>query len=132
MPVERADVRGRAIRWVIFLGLAAFAPLFYFLAVVGGFLPYGGILLITLRNLKDGSLVAFGLVHLAIYGALLLSLTGLIARLIERRASDRAWLATLGVFALLAGIGAMPIFGIAHGQIRWENAYQLYASKHLR
>lgn len=125
-------MRGRYIRWVIFLGLAAFVPLFYYLAVVGGFLPFGGILLITLRNLKDASLVAFGLVHLAIYGAALFWLTGLIARFIERRVSDRVWLASLAVFALLAGIGAMPIFGIAHGHIRWESAYQLYASANLR
>ena len=44
--------RGRAcIRWLIFIGLAAFVPLFYYLAVVGGFLPYGGILVIGLRHL---------------------------------------------------------------------------------
>jgi len=26
----------------------------------------------------------------------------------------------------------MPIFGIAHGQIRWLNAYQIYAASDLR
>jgi len=39
------------VRWVLFVGLAAFVPLFYYLAVVGGLLPYGGILLIAIRNL---------------------------------------------------------------------------------
>jgi len=46
------------IRWLIFIGLAAFVPLIYYLAVVGGLLPYGGILLIGLRHLTD-----FGIAH---------------------------------------------------------------------
>ena len=54
MKGER-NVRLVYIRWLIFAGLAAFAPLFYYLAVVGGFLPYGGILLIGVRNLSDHS-----------------------------------------------------------------------------
>ena len=40
------------IRLVIFVGLAAFVPLLYYLAVVGGLLPYGGILLIAIHNLS--------------------------------------------------------------------------------
>lgn len=52
--------------------------------------------------------------------------------MIERRARNHAWPATLAVLVLLAGIGALPVFGIAHGQIRWLNAYQIYASSDLR
>jgi hypothetical protein len=36
------------------------------------------------------------------------------------------------VLSLLACIGLMPVFGAAHGQIRWVNAYALYASDTLR
>ena len=33
---------------------------------------------------------------------------------------------------LLAGVGALPVFGIAHGHIRWTSAYDIYASGKLR
>jgi hypothetical protein len=36
------------------------------------------------------------------------------------------------VLVLLAGVGALPVFGIAHGQIRWTSAYDIYASGRLR
>ena len=43
------------VLWVLFVGLATFVPLFYYLylAVVGGLLPYGGILLIAIRHLAN-------------------------------------------------------------------------------
>ena len=120
------------MRWLIFAGLVAFFPLVYYLAVVGGLLPYGGILLLTIRNLPDSSILLFGLIHLVPYGALLFWLAGVIARGITRRAPGHPWLATMLVLVLLAGVGAMPIFGIAHGQIQWSNAYGIYASGTLR
>ena len=120
------------IRWLIFLGLAAFVPLFYYLAVVGGFLPYGGILLIGLRHLTDSSFLLFSFIHLAVYGALLYWLSGFIVRTVTRLAGKHVWAATAVVLLLLAGLGAMPIYGIAHGHIQWANAYQLYGSDKLR
>ena len=120
------------IRWLLFFGLTAFVPLFYFLAVVGGLLPYGGILLIALRNLSDTSLLWFSLIHLTIYGVALYWVAGLIMRLITRLAGNHVWIATAIVLLLLSGIGMMPIFGAAHGQIRWTSAYELYASGTLR
>lgn len=120
------------IRGVVFFGLVAFVPLFYYLAVVGGFLPYGGILLIAIRNIGDSSILWFSLIHLTIYGAALYWLAELIARLLIRVAGRHAWSATAVVLLLLSGIGLLPIFGIAHGQIRWMNAYALYASNILR
>ena len=131
MKGER-NVRLVYIRWLIFAGLAAFAPLFYYLAVVGGFLPYGGILLIGVRNLSDHSFLVFSLVHLVIYGLLLYWLSGLIARVLSTLPGAGAWLATAVVLLLLAGVGAMPIFGIAHGHIQWISAYKLYGSGKLR
>ena len=122
----------RCIRILIFVGLAAFVPLFYYLAVVGGLLPYGAILLIGIRNLPDGSMLLFSAVHLAVYGALLYFLSGLIARIVNRFAKAHKWFATAVVLLLLAGVGAMPIFGIAHGHIKWTNAYKLYGSDRLR
>jgi hypothetical protein len=72
------------------------------------------------------------LIHLALYDAVLFWIAGTLARMIERRVGDHAWCATLGELVLLAGIRAMRIFGIARGQIRWLNAYQIYASPDLR
>ena len=120
------------IRCLIFLGLAAFVPLVYYLAVVGGLLPYGAMLIIAIRNLSDASFVWFSLIHLTIYGVALYWLAELIARLLTKRAGEYAWLATAVVLLLLAGVGLLPIFGIAHGQIRWTSAYELYASGTLR
>ena len=120
------------IRWLVFVALAAFVPLFYYLAVAGGLLPYGAILLIGIRNLSDASLLLFSVVHLAVYGVLLYFLSGLIARIVIRVAKGHKWFATAVVLLLLAGVGAMPIFGIAHGHIQWTNAYKLYGSYRLR
>ena len=120
------------IRWLILLGLAAFFPLFYYLAVVGGFLPYGAILLLGLRHLKDADFVLFSAVHLTIYGALLYWLSGLITRALIKVSGKRVWLAAGAVALLLAGIGALPVYGIAHGHIQWVSAYHLYGSGNLR
>jgi len=120
------------IRWLIFIGLAAFVPLFYYLAVVGGLLPYGGILLIGLRHLTDSSFLLFSFVHLTVYGVLLYWLAGLIARALARLSGTHVWVATAIVLLLLASLGAMPIYGIAHGHIQWVNAYELYGSGKLR
>jgi hypothetical protein len=120
------------IRWLIFIGLASFVPLVYYLVVVGGLLPFGGILLITLRNASDSSFLLFGLIHLLPYGALLYWLAGLMARIIMKRATAYIWWATAAVLLLLAGVGAMPVFGIAHGHIEGTSAYELYISGRLR
>lgn len=120
------------IRWLLLVGLAAFVPLFYFLAVVGGLLPYGGIMLVAIRNLGNASLLGWSFLHLTVYGALLYWLAGFGARLIDRLAGRHLWLATAVVLLLLAGIGLLPIYGAAHGQIHWMNAYALYASSTLR
>ena len=125
-------MRQAGIRWLIFIGLAAFVPLFYYLAVVGGFLPYGGILLIGLRHLTDADFLLFSFVHLAIYGALLYWLSGFVARALIRLGGKHAGVATAIVLLLLAGLGAMPIYGIAHGHIQWVNAYEIYGSGKLR
>ena len=125
-------MKRRYVRGVLFVGLAAFVPLFYYLAVVGGFLPYGGILLIAIRNVTDSSLLWFSLIHLTVYGAALYWLAEFIARLLIRVAGVHVWPAVAVVLLLLAGIGLLPIFGVAHGQIAWVNAYQLYASNALR
>jgi len=120
------------VRWVLFGGLATFVPLFYYLAVVGGLLPYGGILLIAIRNLANSSILWFSLIHLTIYGVALYWLAELIARLLIRVAGVHVWPATAVVLLLLSSIGLLPIFGAAHGQIHWMNAYALYASDTLR
>ena len=117
---------------LIFIGLAAFVPLFYYLAVVGGLLPYGGILLIGLRHLTDSSFLLFSFVHLTVYGVLLYWLAGMIARALIRLAGKHVWVATAVVLLLLAGIGSMHIYGITHGRIQWVNAYELYGSDKLR
>lgn len=122
----------RFIRWLLFAGLAAFVPLFYYLAVVGGLLPYGGILLIAIRNPSNSSILLFSVIHLTVYGLVLYWLARIIARVMDRLARGHAWLGTAVVLLILAGIGAMPIYGVAHGRIHWTSAYELYGSDRLR
>jgi hypothetical protein len=55
-----------------------------------------------------------------------------IARLIIRLTEHCVWFATGVVLLVLAGVGPMPIYGIAHGQIHWVDAYALYGSDTLR
>jgi hypothetical protein len=116
----------------VLVALVAFLPLFYYLAVVGGLLPYAAILLIAMRNIGDSSILLFSAVHLFIYGVALYWLADFIAQIIIKVAKGHAWLVTLVVLVLLSALGSLPIFGIAHGQIHWTNAYALYASKSLR
>jgi len=120
------------LRGVVFVALGAFVPLFYYLAVVGGLLPYGAILLIAIRNIGNASMLWFSVVHLALYGALLYWLAGLIGRFLIRVAGSHVSVAAAIVVLLLAGVGLLPIFGVAHGEIRWVNAYALYSSDSLR
>lgn len=120
------------IRGVLFIGLAAFVPLFYYLAVVGGLLPYGGILIIAIRNVADSDLLWFSLIHLIIYGVGLYWIAVFIARLLIKVAGSHVWPATAVVLLLLAIVGLLPIFGAAHGHIDWTNAYVLYSSGQLR
>jgi len=120
------------IRGIVFFGLVAFLPLFYYLAVVGGLLPFGGILLIAIRNIGNSSILWFSLIHLTIYGVALYWLAELIARFLIKVSAGSAWPATAVVLFLLSGLGLLPIFGAAHGQIHWMNAYALYASDTLR
>jgi len=117
---------------MLFVALAAFVPLPYYLAVVGGLLPYGGMLLIAIRNLSDGSLLLFSLAHLTIYSVVLYWLAELIARVLVRLADIYMWITTVVVLLLFAGMGLMPVFGAAHGRIQWTSAYDLYASDRLR
>ena len=125
--MQRTHIRG-----IIFFGLVAFLPLIYYLAVVGGLLPYGAILLIAMRNIGNSSILWFSLIHLTIYGVALYWLAELIARLLIRVADAHVLAATVMVLLLLASIGLLPIFGAAHGQIHWMNAYALYTSDTLR
>ena len=125
--MQRTHIRG-----VIFFGLVAFLPLIYYLAVVGGLLPYGAILLIAIRNIGNSSILWFSLIHLTIYGVALYWLAELIARLLIRVASAHVLPATVIVLLLLASMGLLPIFGAAHGQIHRMNAYALYTSDSLR
>ena len=89
-------------------------------------------MLIAIRNIGNSSILWFSLIHLTIYGVALYWLAELIARLLIRVSAGHAWPATAVVLLLLSGIGLLPIFGAAHGQIHWMNAYALYASKTLR
>lgn len=120
------------VRVTLFVGLAAFIPLFYYLAVVGGLLPYGAILLIAIRNLTDSSMLWFSAIHLAVYGLLLYWFAGLITRVLIRVAGSHLWPVVAGVLLIFALVGLLPIFGVAHGQIHWTNAYALYRSDALR
>jgi hypothetical protein len=125
-------MRRSHIRWIVLLALIAFLPLIYYLAVVGGLLPYGAILLIAIRNIDNSSILLFSLVHLVVYGLVLYWSADVIARLIIRVAGSHVVLATLSVILLLASMGLLPVFGVAHGQIAWISAYALYASDKLR
>lgn len=120
------------VRWLFVAALAGFLPLFWYMFVVGGVLPYGAILLITIHNLSNVGILLWNGIHLTIYGAALYWLAGLLVKLIERYARGHILLGAAIVFLILAGIGLLPIFGAAHGRVEWMNVYDLYASGKLR
>jgi hypothetical protein len=118
----------RAIRWSLLLPMAAFVPLLFYMFVVGGFLPYTAILVFTLRNLSNHSLLLFNAVHLIVYGLLLYLAAGSIARLICRLPERRRLVIAGLIVLILAFVGFQPIFGAGHGSFEFKNAFQIYGS----
>ena len=116
-------MRPAQTRWLILAALAAFFPLYWFIFVVGGVLPYGAILLLTLHNLSNGWMLLWNGLNLVIYGAALYGFAGVLAALIQRREA--------GQRPVAAG-ALLPIFGAGHGTVERMNAYQLYASGKAR
>jgi len=125
-------VRPSTARWLLFAALAAFAPLFFWLGIVAGWVPLGGMLVFAARNIANLSLWPFSLGHLLIYGFLLYGAAGLATRGLGRVAAGRRGWATMALVLALACVGLLPIYGAAHGRIQWMNAYQLYGSGTLR
>ena len=119
-------------RWLIFVALAACFPLYWFIFVAGGVLPYGAILLLTLHNLSNGMMLLWNSMNLAIYAGVLHWFAGLLAGFLHRLAASQRKIATGLVLLILGGVGLLPIFGSGHGSVQWMNAYQVYASGKAR
>ena len=133
IPSVGQTARRIKIRALIFLGLITFCPLLYSVVFAGGVLTYAGIFILMFNNFSEGFVVVTSLVQLALYGAGLSWLAGVIARAIIRNAKNYQWRVTIAVLLLLAGIGLLPIFGAAgHGSIHWANTYHLYVPGNLR
>lgn len=125
-------MRPAQTRWLILAALAAFFPLYWFIFVVGGVLPYGAILLLTLHNLSNGWMLLWNGLNLVIYGAALYGFAGVLAALIQRREAGQRPVAAGALLLMLAGVALLPIFGAGHGTVERMNAYQLYASGKAR
>ena len=116
-------------RGLLLASMALFLPLFYFGGVIGGVLTYAAIVILTARV---PGLLMLNAIQLAIYGFLLYLLASGLTRRIERLPRRRQLFAAATLVAALAGIGLLPVFGIAHGSIRFTDIYSLMASGKLR
>lgn len=125
-------MRPAPTRWLLVAALAAFFPLYWFILVAGGVLPWGAILLLTLHNLANGWMLLWNGLNLVIYGAAIHWLAGILAARVHRREARQQPVAAGVLVLLLAGVGLLPIFGAGHGTVERMNAYALYASGKAR
>ncbi len=120
--MQRAGIRN-----LLFLGMFAVVPVFYYLGVIGGLVPLGIILGTTILHANDSGFLLSGAIHMALYGLVFFWLAHWMALLIVRCAGRHSTAATIAVLLLLAGLAQLPIYGAAHGQVHWKNAYHIYA-----
>ena len=121
----------KAAKWILFFGLAMVVPLFYYLFVIGGLLPLGGILLLTFCDATEGGMIFIDSVHLVVYGGLLYFLA---CKLTKRLFTLPGRFKLYGTSLLLIGLlylGFVPMFGIGHHAVRVKDAYSLYGEAYL-
>jgi hypothetical protein len=111
--------------------LAVTLPLYYYFFVIGGVIPWLGILLmVIIPELRVGylGLIVQGL-HLLIYAPLLWLLAGWLLGIVQafQGRIARRIAACLIVVVLLA-MGRAPIYFISHGHEPGKSAYGLYIS----
>jgi hypothetical protein len=113
----------RALKGAAFTGLVLWFPCFWYLVAVGGLLPLP---VIVMYGFEGGVMLAFSLVHLALYAMLFF----LAVRKIQRPVT--AALVLAGAFAT----SFAPIYGsgenLAAGGKLNRNAWQVYAEEFRR
>lgn len=127
--VKWVEVEGRNMDWciraLIFAVMTVTVPLFYFMFVIGGLVSYVGLWALAVQDLFYPFIlvsIVDGL-HLAIYGALLFFLSGVVAKKVCRQHGWDRVLRLAGVLALLFAMSLLPIFGVSHGDGEPQNAY---------
>jgi hypothetical protein len=100
----------RALKWFVFAMLVMTVPVLFFLFSVAGFFPVVGIIAICAAG-KDLALAAFGIVHVAVYGALFYGIAFAVSKLCGRM-SERIRLGLAAIIGIaLVWVTFQPWYG---------------------
>lgn len=113
------------MHWLLFVAMAFTVPTFYLLFVVGGWVPYVGLIVIVLRDITVPASLFFlvGVVHLTVYGWLLFAVAGCVARGLSRKDLQMRKILLLTILAMLLFISLIPLYGLGHGGRELHTAY---------
>ena len=112
-------------RWTLFIAMAMFVPLYFYLFVIAGFLPYAAVLGWTLFDFN----VVYG-AHAILYGLVLYGVASGIAFLVCKLPRTARLPVTVVLVLLSAWAGTVPIFGIDHGSKPHCRAYEMLMNEH--
>jgi hypothetical protein len=117
--------------WLLFGLLATTVPLFFFLVVVGGFVPLIGIVALAVYDGTIGMIVFCG-IHLVVYGTPLYFAARFTTRWLYSLEPRWTIAGFLLVSAIAAGISFLPLYSLGHNASDGMNLYQLFASDVLK
>ena len=92
-------------------------PVPYFMFVIGGFLPLGTILVLTLA-------VPVSFVHVVLYAPIFYLVSKLLTKGLMLMPSSRRTIALISIHALLMSITFLPIYGVSHGSTEYQTLYR--------
>lgn len=130
--MQTSDLR-KTEAWIaaaMFLALAFNVPLLFHMFVVGGIVPYAGLLAIAVlwAGKVTGGVMVVVAVHLLVYGAILLALSVFIARRICAGSPAARKLRMLIFMLPVFCLGMLPIFGFFDSMDEAKTVYSWLAA----
>ncbi len=113
------------VRMLLLIAMAFTVPLFYYMFVVGGFVSYAMLFVMTLENIlyPFRAVPVIECIHLLAYGWLLYYVSGVVTRFIWKGALPQRIVLLASLLAALALVGTMRIFGVGHSEQAPVTAY---------
>ena len=115
-------VRENKIVWLFFVAMVITIPVLFWFVAVAGYVP-----LLSLILPMKGSFFFVGLIYVAIYAPIFYFLSKGIAKLIKKISRKEIQYVVIALVLLSFGVmGLIPMYGMGHSSIQYENLYQFY------
>jgi hypothetical protein len=116
------------IKWTLFSFMATTVPVFYYMFVVGGFVPLIAIVAMTVFDIGG----VFNVVHILIYGALFYWIAKAVSGRLARLSRIGRITGVACISAALLGVAFLPVYSLGHHESQTVNLYQLFHGNYLR